>query len=110
MSFYYHVVTMEYGRAMAQTDIDTLELLPVRIHAGANASAPELVRIMTDLVRRRQSGESGTDARIAAMDDLFNQMVYRIYDLTAADIAGVEQYETRLAARRRRRRSAHGKP
>ncbi|HWQ61519.1 MAG TPA: N-6 DNA methylase [Negativicutes bacterium] len=104
LSFYYHAVTMEYGRSMAQTDIDTLELLPVKVHAEANARAPELVRIMTGLVRRRQSGESGADTRIAAMEDLFNQMVYRVYDLTAAEIRTVEEYEARLTARRSHRR------
>lgn len=101
MSFYYHTVTMEYGRSMAQTDIDTLELLPVRPHAEANARAAELVRIMATLVGRRQSGDAGAAARIAAMDDLFNQMVYRVYDLTAADVALIEGHESRLAARRR---------
>lgn len=104
LSFYYHAVTMEYGRSMAQTDIDTLELLPVKVHAEANARAPELVRIMTALVRRRQSGDGSAEARIAAMDDLFNQLVYRVYDLTAAEIRTVEDYEARLAARRSHRR------
>jgi len=110
LSFYYHAVTMEYGRSMAQTDIDTLELLPVKAHAEANARAPELVRIMTALVCRRQSGDSGADTRIAAMEDLFNQLVYRVYDLTPAEIGTVEEYEARLTARRsRRRRSLRNK-
>jgi adenine-specific DNA-methyltransferase len=108
LSFYYHAVTMEYGRSMAQTDIDTLELLPVKVHAEANARAPELVRIMTTVVRRRRDGDSGAAARVAAMDDLFNQMVYKIYDLSAAEIALVEDYEAKLSARRsRRRRPTH---
>ncbi len=105
LSFYYHVVTMEYGRSMAQTDIDTLELLPVKVHPEANARAPELVRIMISLIRRRREGDSGASARIAAMEDLFNQMVYRVYDLTPAEVSLVEEYEARLAGRRSRRRS-----
>jgi adenine-specific DNA-methyltransferase len=105
LSFYYHVVTMEYGRSMAQTDIDTLELLPVRVHPEANARAPELVRIMTALIRRRRENDSGAGARIVAMEDLFNQMVYRVYELTAAEIGLVEEYEAKLACRRPRGRS-----
>jgi adenine-specific DNA-methyltransferase len=104
LSFYYHAVTMEYGRAMAQTDIDTLELLPVKVHAEASARAPELVKIMTTVVRRRREGDSGAAARVAAMDDLFNQMVYKIYDLSPAEIVVVEDYEAKLSARRSRRR------
>ncbi len=104
LSFYYHAVTMEYGRSMAQTDIDTLELLPIKGHAEANARAPELVRIMTDLVRRRQSGDSGAEPRIAAMEDLFNQLVYRVYELTPAEIKTVEDYEASLTTRRVHRR------
>ncbi|MDT8901774.1 Eco57I restriction-modification methylase domain-containing protein [Anaeroselena agilis] len=109
MSFYYHAVTMEYGRSMAQTDIDTLELLPVRIHPEASARAPELVRIMATLIRRRKEGDNGAEARSAAMDDLFNQMVYKIYELSPAEINLVEEYETRLTARRSRRRPLLGK-
>lgn len=30
MNRYYHLISLEYGRAMAQTDIETLELLPLR--------------------------------------------------------------------------------
>ncbi|HMM20285.1 MAG TPA: N-6 DNA methylase [Selenomonadales bacterium] len=100
-SFYYHAVTMEYGRTMAQTDIDTLELLPIRLHDEANAQAPELVRIVTGLRKRQLAGEAGVNAKITAMDDLCNQLAYRIYQLTEAEIACIEQYEARLAARHR---------
>lgn len=109
MSFYYHAVTMEYGRSMAQTDIDTLELLPIKVHPEASARAPELVRIMTTLIRRRREGDSGAETRAAAMDDLFNQIVYKTYELSAAEISLVEAYEARLTARRSRRRPLLGK-
>ena len=100
-SFYYHAVTMEYGRTMAQTDIDTLELLPIRVHEAANTQAPELVRILTGLTKRQLAGEAGIGTKITAMDDLCNQLVYRIYQLTQAEIHCVEQYEARLSARHR---------
>lgn len=106
LSFYYHAVTMEYGRTMAQTDIDTLELLPVSIHAGAVGRAPELVRIMTCLAKRRLDGEQGITAKIAAVDDLINQLVYQAYRLTGDEIRCVEQYEARLTVRGGRGRGA----
>lgn len=36
LAFYYHVVSIEYRRSMAQTDIETLELLPVKLDATIN--------------------------------------------------------------------------
>jgi hypothetical protein len=30
MNHYYHLISLEFGRAMAQTDIETLELLPIK--------------------------------------------------------------------------------
>jgi hypothetical protein len=106
MSFYYHAVSMEYGRAMAQTDIDTLELLPIIIHQDTSQRSYELVRIMQSLVTRQIAGEPGLSGKVAAIDDLFNQMVYRIYALTDAEVACIEEYETKLAARSRNSRES----
>jgi adenine-specific DNA-methyltransferase len=106
LSFYYHAVSGEYGRSMAQTDIDTLELLPVRVSPEVNQSAPELVKIMTNLTDRRLAGDPQADGRFGALDDLCNQIVYRIYELSDSEIACIEKYETRLAARRRSRARA----
>lgn len=108
MSFYYHAVSMEYGRAMAQTDIDTLELLPVRVKSEANLQAPELVAIMQTLIKRQMEGEAGLKDKIAAVDGLFNQLVYQIYDLTDAEVECLERYEARLSARQRQRREKAG--
>lgn len=108
VSFYYHAVSMEYGRAMAQTDIDTLELLPVSVKAEANAQAPELVGIMGSLIQRQMAGEAALGDKIAALDGLFNQLVYQIYGLTDAEVACVERYETRLTARHRQSRRGSG--
>lgn len=106
MAFYYHAVAMEYGRAMAQTDIDTLELLPVRVNAEINGRTPELVRIMKNLVKRQLAGEEGLGGKIAAMDDLFDQLVYRIYGISGEELKLIGNYEAKLAARRRTSRRA----
>jgi hypothetical protein len=98
LAFYYHVTSMEYGRAMAQTDIETLELLPFRIHPDINEQAPGLVKAMINFVQRRQQGDMEAEGKITAMDEYFNQLVYRIYELTDTEIAYVEEYERKLAA------------
>ncbi|MBX9693589.1 MAG: N-6 DNA methylase [Cyanobacteria bacterium] len=45
MRRFYHLVSQEYGRTMAQTDIETLELLPLREPSSA------LVQELSDLIR-----------------------------------------------------------
>jgi len=103
MSFYYHAVAMEYGRAMAQTDIDTLELLPVMVTSEADNAASKLVAMMQLLSARQMAGELKLDSKIAALDDLINQLVYQVYNLSTADVACIERYEAKLAARRHSR-------
>lgn len=45
MRRYYHLISLEFGRAMAQTDIETLHLLPVREpSAGTVAEIVDLIR------------------------------------------------------------------
>ena len=100
ISFYYHVVTMEYGRSMAQTDIETLELLPIRVHAAINEQAPELVKAMQDCVQCSMTGDEKAKNKTNVLDEYFNQLVYRIYELTEDEIAYVERYETALVRRR----------
>lgn len=100
MSFYYHAVSMEYGRAMAQTDIETLEKLPIIINSAINQSAPELVRAMMACVEGKARGENNADSKIKALDDYFNQVVYKVYGLSEQEIAMVEQYEEKLLTRK----------
>lgn len=96
MAFYYHAVTMEYGRAMAQTDIETLELLPVRLSTDIDRQAPELVKSMTYLQRQKLAGDSTADRKIEALDEYFNQLVYRVYGIQEDEVKLIEQYEKGL--------------
>jgi len=52
MNRYYHLISLEYGRAMAQTDIETLELLPIR------EASPEKIERIEALVLRIDSREA----------------------------------------------------
>jgi hypothetical protein len=94
MAFYYHVTTLEHGRSLAQTDIETLELLPIVINEQIDMQAFGLVKTMNHLVSRRLQGDLLAERQIHALDDYFNQLVYRIYRLTDSQIRVIEQYET----------------
>ncbi|CUH93995.1 hypothetical protein P22_0057 [Propionispora sp. 2/2-37] len=100
MSFYYHAVSMEYGRAMAQTDIETLEKLPIIVNSAVDQSAPELVRTMMACVEKKIAGKDNVDNKIKALDDYFNQVVYKVYGLSEREIAIVEQYEEQLLVKK----------
>lgn len=94
MAFYYHITSMEYGRVLAQTDIETIELLPVMVHQDICRQAPGLVKAMMDYVKRGVSGDSEAEAKAKAVDEYFNQLVYRIYGLTDQEIAYIEKFES----------------
>lgn len=93
MSFYYHAVTREYGRAMAQTDIETLELLPVIVNPDINRQAPELVQTMENLTLKGCTNTISKN-KAAVFDEYLNQIVYRIYGLTEQDIGYIEECES----------------
>jgi hypothetical protein len=97
ISFYYHAVSMEYGRPMAQTDIETLELLPIRVQNEINRQAYSLVQTMEVCVQQGMLDEAAKN-KAAGFDEYLNQLVYRIYGLADEDIRYIEQYEHRLEA------------
>lgn len=93
-SFYYHITSMEYGRSMAQTDIETLELLPVRVNADINRQAADLVKAMTTCFNLGLKGDKQAMSRCQAIDDYIDQIVYRIYELSDDEVQYVERYES----------------
>lgn len=98
-AFYYHVISMEYGRSMAQIDIETAELLPVCINADISTQAPELVRTMQACITEGAAGNTNLLTKAKALDAFIDQLVYRIYSLTEEEICYVEDYERKLAER-----------
>lgn len=53
MNRYYHLVSLEHGRPMAQTDIETLELLPIKM------PPPEVVERIESLVAKLRNRPDG---------------------------------------------------
>ncbi len=101
LSFYYHVVSMEYGRPMAQTDIETLEQLPICFHPEINQQANQITAVMQGCLHKAKEGDTQALSQFHALDDYVNQLVYRIYQLSDEDIAYVQRYEKALKARYR---------
>lgn len=99
MSFYYHVVTLEYGRSLAQTDIETLELLPIVVNEQINSQAAQLVNTMLKLTKLSLTGDNSAIKKANVFDEYLNQLVYRIYNLSHDEIKYVEEYEDRLNRR-----------
>ena len=67
MNRYYHLISLELGRTMAQTDIEALELLPIRL-----PNAQLLKEIETVIL------EQGWDTA----QDAVNAIIQDVYDLT----------------------------
>jgi hypothetical protein len=97
MSFYYHVVSMEYNRPLAQTDIETIELLPVCLEPRIIVQARELVTVMSDCVARQLASDKIAANNVTKLNDYFDQIVYRVYDLSYDEIFYIEAYEQKIA-------------
>ena len=96
LAFYYHIVSIEYGRSMAQTDIETLELLPIKLDDMINRQAGELVQGMQELIRRVNDGDKGALHKARVLDEYIDQLVFRIYALNDKEIAYINKYEAAL--------------
>lgn len=100
-SFYYHITSMEGGRSLAQTDIETLELLPVCESQELMDQAGVLAAAMGDYQQRRRQGDSKAGDEFASLDRKIDRMVYELYGLTSNDISYIEAYEQELRGRQR---------
>ncbi|HWR39224.1 MAG TPA: N-6 DNA methylase [Patescibacteria group bacterium] len=87
LNYYYHVVSLEKGRSMAQTDIETLEKLP--IFAGPAALMANIGAVATEL----EAANPAHDALIVTLRSRLDRWVYQLYGLSATDIDCVEEGE-----------------
>jgi len=101
MNMYYHLISLEFGRVMAQTDIETIEKLPIPIidfddqaHIARHDKIVSLVEQMLALHKELQSADEVTRAnlerQIAKTDAEIDALVYELYGLTEEEIAIVE--------------------
>ncbi len=100
---YYQLTTLETGRALAQTDIETLSALPIRAIDFSDSTEQTCHDRMVQLVESMQSLHNDLQRakidhereliqrQINATDKQIDQLVYRLYDLTDEQIQIVEE-------------------
>jgi len=99
---YYELTTLESGRALAQTDIETLNALPIRTidfsdptDKARHDRMVELVNTMLKLHKDLQAAKTSHEKsliqrQIDATDKQIDQLVYELYGLTKEEIKIVE--------------------
>ncbi len=104
MGYYYHTISLELGRVMAQTDIETVERLPIRpinsddpVDVRQHDKIVELVDEMLTLQKDYTEAESQKEERrhnlkrrIDQLDEAIDQLVYEMYGLKEEEIKIVE--------------------
>ena len=102
MNHFYHLISLESGRAMAQTDIETLEKLPIRpinfddiAEKAKHDKMVSLVEQMLKLHKDKAGARLGQEKavlqqQIEATDAQIDRLVYDLYGLTEDEIKIVE--------------------
>ncbi len=102
MNFYYSLIALELGRALAQTDIETLDTLPIRAidfdSPADKKQHDQLVSLVEQMLSLHRALPAQTDpaARtlttraLAATDAKIDALVYALYNLSPAEIDLVE--------------------
>ncbi|WP_371376304.1 Eco57I restriction-modification methylase domain-containing protein [Sporomusa aerivorans] len=96
LNFYYHTVTLEKGRPMAQVDIETVEKLPLVINPGQHGKLTRIGgQLETLTAGLTPYAEKTPDScrLLTEFTEVYNQMnqvIYEIYGLPASDIAHIE--------------------
>ncbi len=102
MNHFYHLVSLELGRTMAQTDIETLEKLPIcpinfddaaekAKHDKMVALVESMLKLHKDKAGARLGQEKAVlQQQIEATDAQIDRLVYDLYGLTEEEIKIVE--------------------
>lgn len=92
LNWYYKTTTLEAGRTMAQTDIETVESLPTK-NLSEQAQEP-FIHIVDKILAVTKSEDylenSGKQAQVKEYEKQIDQMVYKLYELTPEEIEIVE--------------------
>ena len=83
LNWFYQTIALEVGRVMPQTDIETLDDLPVRLGTLVDEISQKAGEILT-------AKAHGETADTSALEAEVDRLVYGLYGLTKEDIALVE--------------------
>jgi adenine-specific DNA-methyltransferase len=85
MNHYYHLISLELGRIMAQTDIETIEQLPIK-KASKNtqrgiAKLVDKILLMNEQLQKAKTGKQAEDLKkeIEIIDEKIEEKVKKIY-------------------------------
>jgi hypothetical protein len=87
MNYFYQKTTLEKGRTMAQTDIETIESLPIRLFDDNNKE--QILSLVGQLLALKTQN---IDADTKNIELQINQLVYDLYDLKQKEIDIIDNY------------------
>ncbi|MBU0714155.1 MAG: N-6 DNA methylase [Verrucomicrobia bacterium] len=85
LNFFYQSISLEVGRVMPQTDIETIDDLPIKCDPKSEA---DIAGLTDDCIRHITSGRKDAAESVAKRID---RLVYDLYGLTEEEIQIVEQ-------------------
>jgi hypothetical protein len=103
MNCYYQLISLEAGRAFAQTDIETLDKLPIRTidfnnpdDKSKHNKMVKFVDRMLDLHKKLSAAKipdekTRIQREISATDNQIDNLVYDLYNLTPEEIRIIEE-------------------
>jgi hypothetical protein len=93
MHFYYKSISLETGRVMAQTDIETIDSLPIK-RIGLPNQKLLIDKVKKILIFTKSKDYLQNPRKQAEVKDLeaeIDQLIYKLYDLTPEEIKIVEE-------------------
>jgi len=74
MNKYYRLITLEFGRALAQTDIETLELLPIKI--PSYECQTEIAKLVKDII-----ANYNISFKREKLISQIEELIFKVYDI-----------------------------
>ncbi len=92
LNYYYRSLALESGRAMAQTDIETIEELPIK--KMSRTYEIQIIELVDNILAITKDEDylvnSTKQDRVNGLEFQIDQMIYEIYDLTHKEITSVK--------------------
>ena len=92
--FYYKTITLEANRIMAQTDIETLESLPIKKSTSIEQKPfIDIVRKILVITEDNQYSQNfPNQTKVKEYQKQIDSLVYRLYQLTPEEIKQIEDF------------------
>lgn len=88
LNYYYKTISLEAGRVMAQTDIETIDCLPIR--KSSDTVQKQLIGIVDNILTLTQSDNyiqsHAKQIKAKEYENQIDDIVYKLYDLTEEEI------------------------